>query len=560
MTLPLFPENTIQVRMEWLNKMPISGLAVLWALGGFFMVSFASSISFMRSFMRPGLLFFLRNPLDPDNHPVREMVERSFFDQIYRIAISVIFYAILIGSSFGVFVQLAKFAIFPLHLKFTNPLIEVPVDLLLHLVLRSLSQSCSPIKYTKALAILACKRVCRHLRLSSYFIGGGRYLAEETGPKDGSFVAVPDFDRLYKRERLREIRSQTISPLDVSKLKIVSDRHNTPVMDTSTTTPPPSYHNKDWAVVFRPNSFKLRCAAFLLCAIFAVQVYLFGVFVAPLLTGRLCVSWAQKTLLGASQTRVHDIYTWALGSAIFLLTFKLLQILLEPREKNTSSANQTRVSFNFVKTLHLALKAVIVSFFIGFVWPVLAGLLFTLIINPIIYQQYASSATMTNNTSEFFSFFFQNQQNQQVSSIVAVFFSACWSMGFPILRLIYAMRRHFPFITQGTLQFLQDWRDNVTFERLSVRRFLQSLALPFTCSLLLCLLLPPTICTLVVPLFSSHESVMEAQHSSHLLALLAFILLKGFKASIGLCKMAISTIRDDNYLIGRRLHNLETRR
>ena len=58
-------------RLLSVNFALISSLTIHWALGAFFMLSFASFVTFSRTFLRPGLLYFLRNPQDPDSHPVR---------------------------------------------------------------------------------------------------------------------------------------------------------------------------------------------------------------------------------------------------------------------------------------------------------------------------------------------------------------------------------------------------------------------------------------------------------------------------------------------------------
>ena len=88
--LSIFSGLTFLERLQSVRIIPISSLTIHWAIGAGFMISFSSLVSFFRSFLRPGLLFFLRNPQDPENHPIKEMVERGFIDQVYRIGISFI--------------------------------------------------------------------------------------------------------------------------------------------------------------------------------------------------------------------------------------------------------------------------------------------------------------------------------------------------------------------------------------------------------------------------------------------------------------------------------------
>jgi E3 ubiquitin-protein ligase DOA10 len=552
--LPLFPDSSVFIRLQAVKSLPITGLAVHWALGAFFMISFASFVTFLRSFLRPGLLFFLRNPVDPDNHPVKEMAERGFLDQIYRLGISVIFYSVLVSSSLGLTVKILQLPlisslVFPLNIKFNDPLIEIPIDLLIHLLLRSLLNSFFPSKLFKNVLKSASRTVIRSLNLSSYFIGGGRYLNEESFPKGGNWVAVPDFDRIYKRDRLKEIRKKTVTPVDISKLKILVDRQGLPVLETtSSNNSGTRSSSSDWTVVFRPNNFKLKCVLVTIFGVICVQLCLLSVLLAPLLSGRWLVRFFQDHFMTqeSSTTRtVHEIYSWTVGAVFCLICCKVLEFIVYPTRKHRNDHVEGEETMTLVSKLSyiikIASKSCFIALFVCLIWPLQVGLLFTLLVNPLIGS---SSGTGAFNLP---------------ITLPVIFFGSCWSLGFPLLRVLYSIRSHLPLPLSSINYISSDLR---RFERLNLKEFFKYAAIPITLMFSLSLLLPPLSCLIAVPLFSPNPSmstVIEFQNYSHFLALVSLVILKLVKAAVVFYQRLISGIRDETYLIGRRLHNLESR-
>ena len=562
--LPLFPSASVFTRLQAVRLLPISSLAVHWALGAFFMISFASFVTFLRSFLRPGLLFFLRNPVDPDNHPVKEMVERGFLDQIYRLGISVIFYFVLVSCSVGLTVKTLQIPfvsklVFPLNIKFNDPLIEIPVDLLIHLLLRSLLSSFFPSKLIKNSFKSVSRLLIRNLNLSSYFLGGGRYLNEESFPKGGNWVAVPDFDRIYQRERLREIRKRVVTPVDIAKLRILVDRQGLSVLETTSSSSTSSGSSRtssnDWTVVFRPNYFKLKCFLVTIFAVLNVQIFLLSILLAPLLSGRWLLRLFQQTFLNEESVvkAVHEIYSWTIGAVFCLICCKAVEFLLYPTKKHRDDPVGPEESMNLKAKLvyisEFVFKTCLVSMFVAGIWPLQVGLLFTLLVNPLLGTGEGLSNMFSVNS---------NNNNTTTSAMPVIFFGDCWSLGFPLLRLLFSLRTHLPLPT-STVNYLNGLR---RFDSLNVKDFLKYAALPVTAMLSTALLLPPISCLVAVPLFSPNPSmdlVIQSQNSSHLLALFAFVVLKLIKAVVTLYQRIISAIRDETYLVGRRLHNLESR-
>ena len=563
--LDLFPGTLFYSRLAAVRTLPISSLTIHWALGAFFMLSFASFVTFSRSFLRPGLLYFLRNPQDPDSNPVKEMVERSFPDQVYRLAISLIFYATLIYSSIGIVVQIITIPsvsklIFPLNFKFHEPLIEIPIDLLFHLLLRSLVTSFSPLKLFKAVHISLQKILFRHMNLSSYFLGGGRYLSEESFPKGGNWVAVPDYDRIYSRKRLSEIRSRVITPVDIAKLKILYDRQNQPVLDTSTSNSHSHSTNSrsDWTVVFRPNYFKLKCFTVLLVTLLSLQMFLLSISIGPLLAGRFIVKFTQETFYSMNSGNaedIHEIYSWHIGAFGLFLLLKLIEFFVIPIKKQRRRSIENNINNNGQLSEKISLllgsffKIAVLTFFLVLLWPLQVGILFSLLINPLLLD----------NSTEFIGSLVMKESGNTLQ-LPLLFFGTCWSVGFPILRILYSFKTHLP-LSQQTITYLRINRNSL--DQIELKQFLRLVALPVTFLFTFSIVFPPFACLILVPLClgpsASINTVISYQNSSHLVSLLIFLTLKILRQIVSIVGKIVSGIRDETYLVGRRLHNLENR-
>ncbi|KAJ2693409.1 hypothetical protein H4R19_006015, partial [Coemansia spiralis] len=72
-----------------------------WVLGMLFMVHFTRFVLHCRQVMRPGLLWFIRDPNDPEFHPMREILEDQMLPQHYNIARSALMYCGVILACVG---------------------------------------------------------------------------------------------------------------------------------------------------------------------------------------------------------------------------------------------------------------------------------------------------------------------------------------------------------------------------------------------------------------------------------------------------------------------------
>ena len=82
--------------------------------------SFAVLLSGCRSVMRPGAMWFIKDPQDQNSHPIRDILDRPTFTQLRKICVSGIMYsfvvACVVGSIAGLLVLGSK-SIMPFRWK-----------------------------------------------------------------------------------------------------------------------------------------------------------------------------------------------------------------------------------------------------------------------------------------------------------------------------------------------------------------------------------------------------------------------------------------------------------
>jgi len=124
------PENIFK-------KFPVASIFIHWIFGLMYMFNFSCFVSWLRGILRDGVLWFFRNPNDPNFDPLKEMIEVPILKQTKRIILSILLYASMIGLLvWGPIVACKN--LFPsfLPFKFWNKEVnEIPLDLIVFHVL-----------------------------------------------------------------------------------------------------------------------------------------------------------------------------------------------------------------------------------------------------------------------------------------------------------------------------------------------------------------------------------------------------------------------------------------
>ncbi|KAI1828273.1 hypothetical protein F4861DRAFT_489452 [Xylaria intraflava] len=180
--LPLFEHTTLKSRLLFTYNYPLTSIFVHWFIGTGYMFHFALFVSMCRKIMRKGVLYFIRDPDDPEFHPVRDVLERSVTTQLRKILFSAFVYGALVviclgGVVWGLAITLPN--VLPIHYTYNEPVLEFPVDLLFCNFLMPLA-----VKFFKPSDGLHVMytwwfRLCAKMLRLSWFLFGERRIEEE---------------------------------------------------------------------------------------------------------------------------------------------------------------------------------------------------------------------------------------------------------------------------------------------------------------------------------------------------------------------------------------------
>ncbi|UNI19336.1 RING-type E3 ubiquitin transferase [Purpureocillium takamizusanense] len=197
--LPLFEDTTVRSRILFTSNYPLTSVFVHWFVGTGYMFHFALFVSMCRKIMRPGVLYFIRDPDDPEFHPVRDVLERNLATQLRKILFSAFVYGALVIVCLGGVVWGLSYSapgVLPIHYSSNEPVLEFPVDLLFYNFLMPLAVKV--FKPGDGLHIMYTwwfRKCARGLRLT-YFLFGERRIDEE-----GDLKLPADFPDAHSRYR-----------------------------------------------------------------------------------------------------------------------------------------------------------------------------------------------------------------------------------------------------------------------------------------------------------------------------------------------------------------------
>ena len=117
-TLPVLPGATLASRWAFYLQSPNWSIIMHWLVGTAFMFNFSVFVSICRGVVRPGVMWFIRDPNDEGFHPVREILERPVLVQLRKLVTGAMMYSTLIvlGVSMATHgVNLFMKGVFPLR-------------------------------------------------------------------------------------------------------------------------------------------------------------------------------------------------------------------------------------------------------------------------------------------------------------------------------------------------------------------------------------------------------------------------------------------------------------
>ncbi|KAK4460185.1 putative E3 ubiquitin ligase SUD1 [Cladorrhinum samala] len=218
--LPLFEDTTIKSRLLFTLESPLTSIFVHWFVGTGYMFHFALFVSMCRKIMRKGVLYFIRDPDDPEFHPVRDVLERNVTTQLRKILFSAFVYGALVMVCLGGVVWGLAFCspnILPIHYSSNEPILEFPLDLVFYnFVLPLWFRYSKPSDGLHLMYTWWFQKCARMLRVTWFLFGERRTDEEGTLvlPSDSPDNSLPWWRKLFlELDASGQVRAKSLSSL-----------------------------------------------------------------------------------------------------------------------------------------------------------------------------------------------------------------------------------------------------------------------------------------------------------------------------------------------------------
>ncbi|KAG0280310.1 hypothetical protein BGZ95_010589 [Linnemannia exigua] len=547
-----------------------------WLAGTTFMFNFSMFVSICRGVVRPGVMWFIRDPNDEGFHPVREILERPVFLQLRKLGTGALMYLTLIVLGVSLTTQSVYWimnGVLPLRWPVDEPLSDIPVDMLLfHLAVPLTIRWMNPADRFKILFIGWWKKLAETMRLSSFMYGNdGKRYPEEEGhivyrtwkawllryrppiPKvenngtvgsgeeldvdapvifvpDGGLYRVPSTDRVVhlKNRRVlvpvdaegRALDPKEDIPAEIDPMMEILPRGREP--------PRPINPKDHTVVVYTPPNFKRRLISFIVIMWTSTMFFLALSIVVPLVLGRFLVTFM-------TDRAVHDVYSFVVGVYVVGIAWRIqewaLSVYRTFKSEGTPEVDVHAHLTTVLEAVTLVAKTAYFGLAFGVLLPFLLGFMAELFI--IIPLRTA------------------------LGEDVKIIFAMTWALGLLYTRVVHQILSSFP-----TNRFTVDM--NAVFVGTDIGGWAVGLATRRLVLPALGIFVSAIGCPLglawTVTKTLGLEGVARTNvfRSSYPLMMVVYLIVFGFREGyVVLSGWSQSQyIRDQEYLIGRQLHNL----
>jgi len=497
-SLSLF-DATLKDRLQSFTTAPWASVFIHWLIGMVYVFYFASFVILLREVLRPGVLWFLRNLNDPDFNPIQEMIHLSIPRHMRRFCASLVMF----GTSILVMLFIpARFirTVFPTFLPYTTQSQESNVDelamelLLLLVILPAVQDQNQGREWLKYLVTRWCEGVSWILSLQSYMFGDNQEAVVEA----------------------EEVRAEEEEEEEQGQAALVPHQH-----EEGLGAAHQALLQREGPTGFqaftRPPCFGARIAGLLGIMVISWLFISLAAMLVPVWLGRhLFALWV------AEGHRVYELYTSATGLYLCLVIAKgSLMLASWIRQGWTALGHRLR------EWAKLACKAVIaVSLLMGLV-PLLFGVLLELVVlTPVRVPLHQSPIY----------FLWQD-----------------WALGAMYTKITVALTFMGPdwWLKESIEQLYQDGIRN-----LNLSRVITNLVIPCVTTLGLSLCLPYLLSHGLAPaLISSEATLILVQRRIYPALLFSSALVIFFTVQARQFKKLVEHIKNDRYLVGRRLVN-----
>ncbi|KAG6331572.1 hypothetical protein ID866_7515, partial [Astraeus odoratus] len=279
-----------------------------------------------RNIMRPGAMWFIKDPQDQNFHPIRDILDRPTLTQFRKLLVSAFMYSMVVACGVGslaILLFIGSKSIFPIRWKTREPLSDVPIDLLfLQIVLPYTMRYLRPRRIIYKASGHVWRFLAARLRLTSYMFGERHQCQESTTryrtwaaffrrsakdmqeivvERDGTFRRVPASDNIALPRDMRATAEvlENGEPANDSAKDLINLQNNEAVKakrDIRT----------DYIVVYFPPHFRARILSFIAAVWIIVAVVVAVCMALPIQIGR-------RFFALFTSSELHDGYSFLAG-------------------------------------------------------------------------------------------------------------------------------------------------------------------------------------------------------------------------------------------------------
>jgi E3 ubiquitin-protein ligase DOA10 len=402
-------------------------------------------VGVIRENLRPGVLWFIKDPNDPNFNAMHEIFHRPLFSQLRKLFLAIFFYGVVILGVFGGSVSLVScfdfivskmgkdlLKVFPLRLEYHDTIGDIPFDLFFfQFIIPVFYRVIDPKTKFKAVVREWFYFVSKKLSLSHFLLGKAQ-VDEESDDEDEnqrdwrglqngasrSDQSDEEWEDISNRREKRYLRVPNRDMIDFKpgETLLVWMKESDPVFGRPNESPQDIQRN--WTKVYVPTNFYPRLVFVLFLQWFSFAFGISGLLAVPLIVGRIVfVKLNQLVTRGPvipdgfnnpvkafrEDLPTHDVYSYLLGVFVTytfsMIIYKVYKYITRSKlvRKNAIRRSQTsRQSESFRdswskyyhrrgrSTLQKLFKLSYLVSIIVFIIPILLGLLFNLmIISPI---------------------------------------------------------------------------------------------------------------------------------------------------------------------------------
>ncbi|KAE8776302.1 putative E3 ubiquitin ligase SUD1 [Hordeum vulgare] len=512
--------TTIAQRVEFFTMSPLASSSIHWLVGIVYMLHISIFVSLLRGVLRNGVLYFLRDPADPNYNPFRDLIDDPVHKHARRVLLSVAVYGSLIVMLVFLPVKLAMRVApntFPLDITIFDPFTEIPVDVLLF-------QICIPfaIEHFKPRATI--KALLHHwFAVIGWALGLTDFLLPK--PEENAAGQENWNGRAERRDRVnggREMVAPQLEQRMIQHAPLDNDGRGNAneANDVAEESDADDQGDSEY-------SFALRIILLLVLAWMTLLIFNAGMIVIPISLGRL-VFEAVPRLPITHGIKCNDLFSFSIGCYIIW-----------------SAAAGTRYAIDYIRSRRLGFlvqqickwcsivlkSSALLSIWI-FVIPVLIGLLFELLVIVPMRVPIDESPVFL---------LYQD-----------------WALGLIFLKIwtrLVMLDQMAPLVDESWRMKFERVRED-GFSRLKGLWVLHEIITPIITKLLTALCVPYVLARGVFPVLGYPLIVNSAVYRFAWLGCLIFstLFFCGKRFHVWFTNLH-NSIRDDRYLIGRRLHN-----